>query len=196
MDEFLRNAQIEWRRQPIEPERLHTRLRRNRWTPHLLLGLEILGGLGGFAVGLYFFWTALTVGGLLYALSAVVMLCAMPVSIMFSILARRGALRWEDETPEGVLCVSLARAEASLRAIRLSYLSGVVVAGFVVVLWIAQASGLIHAFDFILFYSITSAAVCVPYLVYLAWRSRRVRADRAACRRLMAELTSPEVLNG
>ena len=192
MDDFLRTAQSDWRDQPVELIRIRGLLRRRRWAPHLMLGLEILGGLAGFAVGLWFLWMVLTAGGLLYVLSAVVMLAAMPVSIVVSVIARRDALHWEDETPEGVLRACLVRAEASLRAIRIGQFGVAVVGAFVAVLWVAQASGLVRALDFLVIYSLASAGICLPYFLYLWWRTQQIRREQAACTRLMSDLSGAD----
>jgi hypothetical protein len=188
MDDFLRTVQSDWRNQPLELDQLEKRLRRHRWSPHAMLALEILGGLTGFAVGVWFFSIAVRTGALLFVLAAVVMLASMPAFTVFSIIARRKALRHEDDTPERVVRSGLARAEASLRAVRIGYLGVAVIAGFVAVLWLAQVAGAIHALGFVTFHTVTAAAVCTPYVLYLRWRSTRILRERAACERLMSEL--------
>jgi hypothetical protein len=188
MDDFLRTVQSDWRNQPLELDQLEKRLRRHRWSPHAMLALEILGGLTGFAVGVWFFSIAVRTGALLFVLAAVVMLASMPAFTVFSIIARRKALRHEDDTPERVVRSGLARAEASLRAVRIGYLGAAVIAGFVAVLWLAQVAGAIHALGFVTFHTVTAATVCTPYVLYLRWRSTRILRERAACERLMSEL--------
>lgn len=184
-DDFLRDAQERWRGHNSDYETVRRRLRRTRWAPHALLGLEFLGAAAAFAVGLWFLATALTTRDPLFGLSALVMLGALPALTMVSFWARRGTLRWEVETPEGVVRHGLRRAEASLQAIRVGYWGATLVAGFVLVLWLAELAGAIHARDFLILYTAVSAAICGPYLLYLGWRRRHVLRERAACLRLL-----------
>jgi len=111
----------------------------------------------------------------------------MPFFAVMSFIARRDSLHWEDETPDEVLRTSLARAEASLRAIRIGHLGVAVIVGFVAILWFAQAAGILRAFGFMQVYSLTAAGVCAPYLVYLNLRKRQVSRERAACHQLISE---------
>jgi hypothetical protein len=187
MDDFLRKAQSDWRGLSVDVAHLERRLRRHRWTPHLILAAEIAGGIVGFGIGLWFLSTALTGGGLLYAIAAIVMLTAMPFFTVLSFIARRKSLHWQDETPDEVLRASLARADASLRAIRVGYLGVAIIVGFVALLWIAQAIGIVRASGFVQVYSLTATGICVPYLVYLGLRQRQVSRERAACLKLMSE---------
>lgn len=187
MDDFLRKAQSDWRGLPVDVAQLERRLRRHRWTPHMVLATEVAGGIAGVGIGLWFLSTALTGGGLLYALAAIVMLTAMPFFTVLSYVARRKSLHWENETPDEVLRASLARAEASLRAISFGYLGVAVIVGFVALLWIAQATGIVRALGFIQAYSLAASGIYMPYIVYLGLRQRQVSRERAACLQLMSE---------
>jgi len=168
------------------------RLRRNRWQPHALLALELAGAALGLVYGFWLATIAAKLGSLLFALSAAAMLVGMSVFAVGTVLARRRSLRWEEETPEGVLTVALRRADASLRAVRVGRWQVVIIASFVAILWAAQAMGLIHASGFLVFYSAACVVTVIPYFIWLGRREKRVVAERAACRKLLEDLQAVE----
>lgn len=187
-DEFLNRLHAQWRQQDATFAEIHIRLRRARWRPHLVLGFELVACVGGFVVGLWFAWTAVALSSLLFALSAAVMLLAVPAFAVAAIVARKGSLRWEDETPQSVLRVGLRRADASLRAIRVGRWHMVVAVAFVAVLWLLEWTGLIQARRFLLFYTALMATALGAQVAWMRWRERQVRAQRAVCKRLLDDL--------
>jgi MFS family permease len=197
MDDFLQEAQGDWRLQPASQgpaiDRIRRRLRRTRWLPHLLMGLEIMGGVIAIFLGLWFASMAREQRDLLFTLSAAVMLLVAPSLVLASIMARR---RWEDETPESILRTSLARTDASLAAVRLGRWHCAVIAGFVVLLWITQAAGLIDAKRFLLFYTTVCAAILLFYLPWLSWRKWRLLQERKNCQRLLEDLQASDITDG
>src|SRR5262245_5122626 len=134
-DEFLLAARSDWAGQPVAIGRMRERLRRTRWLPHALLWAELAVALLGVGVGRWFASVALETGRLVFAVSAVTMLGTLPVAGVIAFLVRRGALRWEDETPESVLRLSIRRAGAALAALRLGWWSIGLMAGFLALLW-------------------------------------------------------------
>jgi hypothetical protein len=192
-DEDLLKVREDWRRQDSAFAVVYSRLRRNRWRPHLALALEIVSSIVTLVTGLWFAWLAWNLSSLLFGLSAIVLLLATPAFALAAILIRKDTLRWDEETAEGVLTAGLRRANASLRAIRVGRWHVVVIAVFVAVLWVMEAMGLIAALRFLVFYTSVCAAILIPYLKWLAWRERRVRGEREACQRLLNELTAVEI---
>ena len=189
-DEDLLTLRAEWRRQDAAFADVYARLRRQRWQPHVTLVLEIAGTALAVAIGLWFALMAVKLSSLLFGLAAAVMLIAMPAFAVGTVLARKDSLRWEDETPEGVLAVALRRADASLRAIRVGRWQVAIIAGFVATLWVTQVIGLIDARGFLVFYSAVSAATVIPYVIWLGRRETRVRGERAACGKLLEDLAA------
>ena len=53
-DEFLEELQSSWRDQDVAFAEVHARLRRQRWRPHVALGLELLGTVFAMGVGVWF----------------------------------------------------------------------------------------------------------------------------------------------
>jgi hypothetical protein len=191
-DDFLLEAQANWRRQDAGFVDVQAHLRRTRLIPIAILVLELLGAAIGLAVGVWFAWVAAVSGELIFALSAIVMIGAMPPVAVATVLARRNSLRWEDETPDSVLRVGLRRAEATLAAIRISRWGVVVIVAFNAVLWAFQLAGLLDALDFLTLYSSASAATCIAGLLWLSWRQKRVVREHAACQRLLNDLQAAE----
>jgi hypothetical protein len=187
-DDFLRRLQADWQSQDNDADKVLRRLHRNRWTPHIVLGGEILVSALAFLVGLWFAWVAVhhEQHGLLYALSAAVLLLAAPALCVAGVLARRPSLAWDVETPESLLNVGIRRAESSLRAIRIGRWHVAIIAAFVMTLWIAQALGFIHAIDFLILYTLVCLVVSVASWLWMRWRENRVRSEHAACIRLLA----------
>jgi hypothetical protein len=196
-DDFIRSLQADWRSQQSDVDKILRRLHRNRWTPHAVLGAEILACAVAFLVGLWFAWVAATGGQhkLLFALSAGVMLVTAPALCVASVMARRSSLEWDVETPESLLKVAIRRAESSLRAIKIGRWHIAIIAAFVTTLWIAEAGGLIDAIDFLIFYSSTCLAACVAGGLWMHWRSIRLERERAASLRLLAALQVDEGSN-
>ena len=196
-DDFLLRLQADWQSQENRADDVLRRLRRNRWTPHLVLGAEILVCAGAFLVGLWFAWIAVhdEQHAVLFALSAAVMLLAAPALCVAGLIARRPSLAWEAETPESLLMVGMRRAESSLRAIRIGRWHVSIIGAFVLTLWIAQALGFIQAIDFLLLYTSVCVVVCVASWYWMGWRETRVRSEHAACARLLAALRVDNAIN-
>jgi hypothetical protein len=189
-DEFIRGLQADWQSQAHGSGKVLQGLRRNRWTPHIVLGAEILVCALAFMVGLWFAWVAMhdERHALLFALSAAIMLLAAPALCVAAVVARRPSLAWDVETPESLLNVAIRRAESSLRAIRIGRWHVGVIAIFVITLWVAEALGFIHAIDFLILYTTVCAAMSVASWLWMRWRETRVRSEHAACVRLLAAL--------
>ncbi len=187
-DDFLLEAKAAWRREQPDVAAIRLRLRRTRWAAHAVLTIEAIGGLLGFAVGVYFFALASRTHELLYTLSALMMLVGMPLTMTASIRARRPSLRWEDETPRDVVVTALRRAEATLQSIRIGRWGVAAICVFVVALWLVQAGGAIRAAGFLRLYTAATIAICVPYWLYLRHRFGRASRERTSCLRLLAEL--------
>jgi hypothetical protein len=189
-DDFIRSLQADWQTQGNGADKVLQRLQRNRWTPHIVLGAEILVCALAFLAGLWFAWVAMhdEQHRLLFALSAAVMLLAAPALCVAGVMARRASLAWDVETPESLLNVGIRRAESSLRAIRIGRWHVAIIAAFVVTLWMAQALGLIHAIDFLMLYTTVCVGVCAASWFWMRRREKSVRSEQAACIRLLAAL--------
>jgi hypothetical protein len=187
-DELIRSLQRDWQSQEYDVSRVVRRLRRARWTPHLVFVLEVLGCCLALGVGVWFAWVAAhqSEHKLLLALSAAVLLIAVPVLGVATARARRPSLAWDDETPESILRIGIRRADASLLSMRVARWHVAVVTGFVVLLWALQLLKLIDALEFLVLYSSVCLAVSLGSLIWMAWRSRIIRAEREACVRLLA----------
>ena len=187
-DEFLEELQSSWRGQQVALADVEARLRRQRWRPHVALGLELLGTAVVMGVGVWFAVTGFRLGSLLLGMSAAILLIAAPALAVAAWLARKDTLRWEMETPETVLTAGLKRADASLKVLRLGRVHLAVIGAFVAILWATQWAGWIDATDFLVIYTLICAATAAVYLPWLAWRERRVRKERAECQRLLDDL--------
>lgn len=170
------------------------RLRRHRWTPHVMLALEMLGCVAALLAGLWFAWMAVHVesNALLFGLSAAILLSVTPVLAVAIFVTRRPSLRWDEATPELLLETGVRRANASLRAILLGRIHIGVIAGFVAVLWMAEALRFIDARSFLILYSLVSLTACAVQLLWFRASARRLRDERDTCTRLLEELRVAE----
>ena len=189
-DELIRSLQRDWQSQEYDASHVIRRLRRARWTPHLVFALEVLGCCLALGVGVWFAWVAAhqSEHKLLMVLSAAVLLISVPLFGVATALARRPSLAWDDETPESILRIGIRRADASLRAMHLGRWHMAVVAGFVVLLGVLQLLKLIDALEFLVIYASVCLVASLGSWIWMAWRSRIVRAEREACIRLLATL--------
>lgn len=189
-DDFLRRLQADWQSQPDHADPVLRRLRRNRWTPHWVLAAEILLCVLAFVAGVWFAWSAWhdEQHRVLLALSSAVLLLVAPALGIASVKARRPGLAWDIETPESLLKVGMRRAESSLRAIRIGRWHVAIIAAFVILLWIAQALGFIHAVDFLVLYTTLCLGVCLVSWFWMRWREARARSEHESCVRLLAAL--------
>ena len=189
-DELIRSLQRDWQSQEYDASDVIRRLRRRRWTPHLVFALEVLGCCLALGVGAWFAWVAAhqSEHKLLMSLSAAVLLITVPLLGVATALARRPSLAWDHETPESILRIGIQRADASLRVMRVGRWNIAVVAGFVVLLGALQLLKLIDALEFLVFYSSVCLVVSLGSWIWMAWRIRVVRAERDACIRLLATL--------
>ncbi len=195
-DPFLQNLKGDWQNQEADIAGLARRLRRARYVPHLLLAVEILGGLVGLAGGLLILVAAIRSGEALFYLAAPVLLIGTPLLAIAALRARRGSLRWEDETAESVLRTALARAESSRRAIQVGRWGVYTLAGFVAALWAALALGIVGHVEFVVRYSAVCAAWVAIAWAWLEFRTRRVRREMAACRAALAEFEGSPLSGG
>jgi hypothetical protein len=187
-DDFLDQAQADWRGHNADLSGLRLKLRRSRFLPHVMLWFELAGAAAAFLVGVWFAWTAYQTARPIFLLSAIVMLGSMPAFAFAGVMARQDALRWEDETPVSVLRLGLRRAEASLRALRVGWWHVGVLAAFLGVLWAAQLAGVFRELPFLMLYSAISAGFLAAYVAWLCWRRPRLLAEREACRRLLDDM--------
>jgi hypothetical protein len=102
----------------------------------------------------------------------VVLLIAAPLLGVAIIMARRPGLSWHEETPESILRSGIVRADATLRAMRVGRWHIAVVAGFVAVLWLLQAVGVIDAGRFLIFYSLVCFVVSLGSWLWMRWRTQ------------------------
>lgn len=187
-DDFIRGLRETWQLQNHDATSVLQRLRRNRWTPHIVVATEMLGCAVAILVGIWFAWVAVQTkqDRLLFALSAGVMLVTVPVLTAASALARRASLAWDDETPPTLLRIGIRRSEASLQAIRLGRWHVGIIATFVVILWILEFAGLVRAQHFLIFYTMTCFSLSMAGWFWMAWRANRVRDRRDVYIRLLA----------
>jgi hypothetical protein len=189
-DEFIRGLQRDWQSREQDVGEMLRRLRRNRWAPHAVLGLELLGYAVALAVGVWFASVALRTSEhrLLFTLSAAILLTTAPALGIASAMARRDSLKWGDETPESILQIGIRRANASLRMVRVGQWHTAVIATFVALLWILQFAGWVDAFRFLVLYSSICFVVSMGSWLWMRRQSRKARAEQEACRRLLAAL--------
>lgn len=189
-DELIRSLKSDWQAQEYDVSHVLRRLRRARWAPHLVLALEVIGCCIALGVGIWFAWVAVNHAGhkLLYTLSAAVLLIAAPVLGVATALARRPGLAWDDETPESILRIGIRRADASLQAMRVGRWHIAIIAGFVALLWALQWLRLIEAREFLVLYTSVCLVVSLGSWLWMAWRTRNLRAERDACVHLLADL--------
>ena len=187
-DEFLEELQTSWRGQDVALSDTLSRLRRQRWRPHLALGFELLATAVTMGVGLWFAWLAVPLKSLLFGVSAAILLIAAPALAVGAWLARKSTLRWEEETPETLLISGMRRADASLKVLRLGRVHLALIVAFVGVLWVLELGGLIGARSFLVIYTLICGATVALYLPWIAWREKRVNQERAVCRRLLDDL--------
>lgn len=189
-DDFIRSLQGDWQSREQDVSNALRRLRRTRWVPHIALGAEILGCALALLVGIWFAWVAAhnEEHALLFTLSAAIMLLAAPALCIASVVVRRQSLAWDAETPASLLNIGIRRVESSLSAIRIGRWHIAIIALFVVTLWVLQAIGLIDAVRFLAFYTTVCIGVCVTAWVWMVWRQKRLRNERAALAQLLSAL--------
>lgn len=189
-DPFFDSVRDDWQSHGADSEVVLHRLRRHRWTPHLILAFEIFGCVLTVLCGLWFAWMATRVdsNALLFGLSASVLLLVAPLLGIAIFVARRPSLRWDEATPEMLLETAMRRTHASLRVIRLGRIHTYVIAAFVLVLWLIEAMGLIQARSFLVLYSAVCIVACTAHVLWCRVSERRLIKEREICTRLLAEL--------
>jgi hypothetical protein len=189
-DELVDSLRRDWQSQRVDPGPVLRQLRRRRWVPHLVLALELLGCLVAMVAGTWFAWSALNQDEhkLLLALSAVILLIAAPMLGIAIVLARRPGLTWHTETPESLLQVGILRADSTLRAMRVARWHIGIIAGFIAVLWLLQASGHIDARRFLIFYTSVCFVISLAGWWWMRWRTRSVVRERAVYEKLLGEM--------
>ncbi len=205
-DDFIRELQADWLAQPVDKTLIVGRLKRGRWTPRVLFWLELLQGVAGLAGGVLFVWLAMDADVLallfdgsirarpeslltlrsVFAVSGVVLLTTTPPLVWGALQARRGSLKWEDETPEGVLRVGVRRAVASLQANRVGRWHVWVLAAFVALLWGLVIVGFAPAY-LVAFMTVTYAIIIAPLWLWLDLRRERVRRELETCLQLLQQ---------
>lgn len=189
-DPFIGDMRSDWQSQDYDVTTALQRLRRNRWTPHLALALEMLTCAFALGAGSWFAWVAAhnEEHRVLFALSAAVLLITAPAVGIASMLARRRSFAWDAESPQSLLRVGVRRVDSSLRAIRVGRWHAAIVAVFVAVLWTAQGFGFIRAVEFLALYTTVSVAVCAASWLWMSQREKQLRSEQAAYLSLLAKL--------
>lgn len=193
-DEFLQELRGTWQSQTHDTDEVLRRLRRRRWAPHLALAGQAAGCVLALTLGVWFAWMAISIPQqrVLFALSAGVMLVVVPPMCWMSMVVRRSALRWHDETPQSLLLTGIRRADASMQTLRLARWHISAIGGFIAVLWVCQALGLIDAVRFLVFYTTVCMAAGASGLLWIRVRMDRVRRGHDACMRLLETLQVDE----
>ena len=186
-DDFFDDLRNDWRDQDTEVQVIHERLRRWRWLPHVTLAFETLSGMVVIAAGVWFAVQAAAQKDLLLAVSAVAALGVMPVAVIVLWRTRAPSLKWQDETPEGVLQYALLRLQVAGRAVRLGRWSVYVLLALVVVLWAAALAGLTPVSSFLIFITTVWLASALAGWLWLGFRTGRIAAETARCERLWEE---------
>jgi hypothetical protein len=88
------------------------------------------------------------------------------------------------------LRIGILRADATLRAMRVGWWHIATVAGVVVVLWVLQWLRFLDAERFLVLYSSVCFIASLGSGLWMRWRTRAVLRERAACTRLLAELST------
>src|SRR5688572_13943916 len=173
-DDFIRELRGDWQSQDHDVASALQRLRRNRWSPHLALALEMSACVLAWSVGLWFAWVAAhnEQHRILFALSAAVLLITAPALAVASLMARRRSFAWDAESPESLLRVGVRRVDASLRGIRIGHWHIAIVAVFVAVLWVAEAFGLVRAIKFLVLYTAVCVVVCGASWLWMRRRAK------------------------
>ena len=141
-DEFLESLKADWDRQALDATLLQLRCR--RWVPHAWLAADIIGAVVMAAFGLGFAVVAATSKDLLFALSAGALLAVGLPMVVASVRTRLRSLKWNDQTPEGVLKSTLARLAATRRILKLGRGSAYCLFALVVAVWACALFGSIR----------------------------------------------------
>ncbi|MCZ6503819.1 MAG: hypothetical protein O6945_15065 [Gammaproteobacteria bacterium] len=161
-DAFIDQLKKDW--QSIEASggtdfiALRKSLLRRRMTSIALKGLELVITLGAIATGVFM---AMTVGGLIGWISAIMLVVVLSVLFLWSYRVWRSAIHWEDRGPEGTVAFGCRNIESSLRIVRIMKVHCWSLLVYVAVLWLLQLSGFIHQAQFLLMYTEISAAVVI-----------------------------------
>jgi hypothetical protein len=155
-------------------------VRRGRSFTAAVLVAEAGLALAGVAFGIGFAVLAVQSGDISFALAALALLAGCPAFAAAIFAARNTGLAFDSETPEGLLRAGLRQAEASLRAIRLTRAQFPYLAGFVALLWIVQAAGLIDRPSFLAAYTLAAFVVGVVLWLWLNWRQSKIECARSA----------------
>jgi hypothetical protein len=185
-DDFIGSLKADWDRQTAEATVV--RLRRRRWTTHVLLAGDILGAVALIACGLGFGVGAVRLRDPLFGLSAAAMLLfALPL-VLVGLRTRWRSLGWDDRTAEGVLTSSLGRLQATERIVRLSRAGAYTLLVLAAAAWTGAAAGLVRQPASVLG-AITGAwiAAGVVWLFWVRWRLARIGRERAACETLLRQ---------
>jgi hypothetical protein len=152
--------------------------------PRILLYLAFALSALGTLAGLWFAYSAWQLRSSTAGMSAVALLLFSPPLACVAFLLRKESSKWEDQSRENLIIAGLARADSSLKAIRMGRGYICVLASNVVILGISQLMGMVGLPGFLTFDAIACAITAAVYLPWLARRERRVYEERAAARQL------------
>ncbi len=190
-DDFLGSIKADWDRSGADAELI--RLRRRRWVPQALLAADILGSIALAAFGVGFAILAARYRDLLFGLSAVVMLPIGLPLVLAGVRMRWRSLRWDDETPEGVLRSSVARLQATSKVLKLGRYAACALFALILAVWAAALAGLLREPRAIL--AVITATWFVTGLMslgWIEWRLRRVAREHSGCEALLRQFELSE----
>jgi len=191
-DNFITGLQSDWTHQAVDVNSIRRTLRRSRWTPHILLCVEVLAWLIVCAAGTGFVLTALRTKDMIVAISGLTLVVSAPAFIVATVLARLDSLRWGQETPQGVLRHALRRIDASAQMLRIHRWNIYGVLSLDALLWIGVLVGAIEPTRFLWGVSGMWIAACALTWVWVQWRARRLSSERAQCQKLLSEYERSE----
>jgi hypothetical protein len=182
-DPFLEALKADWRRGDIDPGRLLEDLERHRRHLRLLLALEAVGGSVAALFGIWCAWRAIAEPSALFGLAAAALLSAVTLSL--PAVRRPPALRLE-EGPLGTLQRTRRDLDELERALARWRRGAWILLGCVAALWLLHAAGETGLREAALL-SVAWGGSAAGVALWSARRVRRIRRERAACERLLAE---------
>lgn len=186
-DDLVGELKADWQRQDVEIAAVKRRLKRSRSLAYLIVAAEIVGALAALAAGVAFAVIAWSRYDLLFGLSAFTLLVAYPPFVIGIFRERHRSLRWVDRTPEGTLRYALTRTRATDKILMIGYWNGILLLGFVALVWVCVLAGLISRRYPLVVMSVVWIVSAVAAILWAKWRMRRTALERAHCERLLSK---------
>lgn len=195
-DDIVSKLREDWNRQPLAIDKLAKGLQRRRRLARLSLAKDAIAMAVAVVAGIWFAIIAIDRESLVFGLSGLFILVAVPLTKMARIRAQAAAPDWRGDTAEDILRKALNRERTTVKLLRIRSWESVALIGFAALLWGCAAAKLLSVNGSFVVILTIWVITGVGGMAWSAWRLRLALRRVANCEALLEQYVEIDDLVG